>query len=181
MKKLELRKIIKEEIDNIILEIDDDVELKDSILEYKKLEKEINDSKLKIKESVDHITELQKEYSVIGKSIDKFMRRFKYTKFKADGWVAKLEEKLKYSNPRPEYKKLWEVLLTKVNTATKNLAIDLKQTQLDTKAVEKQLQFNIEPIEEGIKSYFTELYNSIKNMFITFTKYTKEVNSLPQI
>ncbi len=181
MKKSELRNIIKEEINNIILEIDNDNELKASILEYKLLEKEISDSQLKIKESLDHIAELQKKYSIIGKSIDKFMKRFKYTKFKADDWVAKLEKKLKYSNPRADYKKLWEVLLTKVNTATRNLATNLKQTQIDTKSVEKKLQLSIEPIEEGIKSYLTKLYNSIKNIFSSFTKYTKEVNSLPKI
>ena len=163
----------------MIEKIELDSELESEIKNYTDTQVKIDQERAKIQLALDSIDSMETSNKTRFRDMEKYMKRFSVDQKKVDGWVAKLTESLKYSTPRPDYKKLWLETLTKVNTATKNVMNSLKESQMEFKKTEKQIKLDIQ--QEGIVDIFKTLFSKPKKLFSSFNLFNKLSNKLPKI
>ena len=188
MKKLELRKMIREEL---LKEkesrdfIKSDKELVVAIKAYGMQSTELEKKKANIQKQLDEIEEIESTQKKQFRDIEKFMNRVELHKKKADKWVAKLEEQLKYQRIVLNYKSLYQEALNLVDKSTKKLLENMAAIQTELKSVETinvlKILKNESIIIESIWDKLKGLWTSFKNLFKSGKEYEQVVNKLPVI
>jgi len=203
MNTQKIKQIIKEEVRHVIKEQKDDIIAQ--INEYESVSGEVETVKAEIEVTVGkllkHQNEMEKKQKKLLKDIEKGMKRHDVFEAKADKLIAKMKEELKYKVPRPDYKKLWEEALKKVNSATQNVLNDLQKKQMSFKKAEKHLKLHMsknegymgsdgqyqgtpEPLiwgDDSIKGLFKIWFGWIKSLGKFLMGYGKAVNNLEKV
>ena len=167
----------------LIIELKEEIETDDQLTEtielFGILQEKINEEQAKIQNIVDEISKMEKENKNRFKDVKKYMERFNIDKKKASNWVAKLEEKLKFTRPRPDYKDLWLETMEKVNEATQRVMKKMEENQIELKKTQKELVLNIQ--KEGITDFFKKVFIKLKGLFSSFSYFNKIIKGLPKI
>lgn len=154
-------------------------DIQKEIQNYVNLMKQVDEMTSSIQDVLDEIKTLQKSARSSFRKVQKQMEQFDKDRVVADKWVASLKEVARYKRIQADYKEIYETSLTKVNTATRNVLIGLKEANEDAKRAMTKIELEI--IEQGvfdiIKNMLSKFGRFIKSMFL----FKRTVNSLPKI
>ena len=98
------------------------------------------------------------------------MKALNITVHNIGGIIIKIEEKLKYKRLTPDYKKIFEKLMTKVNSAIQNVMRIVLKEHLEAKAKETEEVLSIS--EEGIG----DVWNKVKDLFVSIKRTLSSIN-----
>lgn len=179
IKVKDLNKLIEQRVQKILTEIESEAELQKEISEMKKNLKEVDE----LQKSIEKTVAIIKAKSALEKKredqIIQFMKQMKISSTKADNWLAKLEEVLKYKKITPDYKDLWETALSKFNTVTENALQRMFEEHKAMKAKEMKTVLTIEDFD--LTAILTGLWNRFTKIFKGVFDFKKAVDVLPTI
>lgn len=184
----ELKQLIKEIILEAAPKLKSDEELKAAILEFKKIQKNIQQLEEKNKNIFDQLKQYKSSEKSTISDIQKYMIRFNKSMIIADNWVASLQEELKYSEPSKgiSYKELYLNLKEKINGVMKAQEEALYNAQLDAARLAKEVKVKISGVNEAKSSNIISLlFNKLKSIYSKFfqntLKFEKIIHNLPKI
>ena len=137
---------------------------------YLENSKKIEELTADIQSVLDTIEKLNKENKEVYKSIFNTMKALNITVHNIGGIIIKIEEKLKYKRLTPDYKKIFEKLMTKVNSAIQNVMRIVLKEHLEAKAKETEEVLSIS--EEGIG----DVWNKVKDLFVSIKRTLSSIN-----
>lgn len=178
-----LRVIIREEIKAILEDLEFepaviDAKIGDQIDEYKTIMEEAESRQAEIQAELDAIAELRKRAGKQYELIIDNMKLFGVAQIKSDKWVAKLDTELKHKRIAPEYKLLYNNLLSKVNEELKMIS---KKEMLTMKELKMKETKDVLRIEEGLFDKVKKLWKSFTGLFKSYKSFAKTVAKLPKI
>jgi hypothetical protein len=175
-----VEKFISEAKDNSVKNV------KENLKKYIELDKQIDAAYVSISGVLQKIEELQNERDMYSSIIEKNMMTYKKKQVIVDGYFAKVFEEKKYSQIKPNYKKLFEKALGFLTSEQKKLLESFKKMQGEAKQKETQKYFDIGKVKneglydslkvvvEKIKGFIVKWYHVLRENFLGLFKAQNE-------
>lgn len=174
-----MKKIIKE---NAEVQPSDDAKLKSAAKEYIKL----NDELKKIEEELAPLLKkkenLNRQVTPLHKMIFLILKETKKDSVEVDNYILEILTVPAYKVVKPEYKDLWEQLLTKVNGAIRNVMENVKQLHIEDKAKKTKDVLSVSKINEfDLKSSAKSFIDKLKNLITVLKNYFGYIKSMKKL
>lgn len=171
MNKRDLKKLIKEEMDSVKL----DKTIEDNIDKFGSLTKRIEELSDELKKVKSELNVVQSELSPTLALLDGVTRK----SIQTNKFIIELSKK-GYETTNPKYKEAFNLALTKVNEATKNVLNEaFNATKTISKVAAKLKVKSIDEISiEGIVKYVKDKYNKIKTLVTGWNTSVNQLNSI---